>query len=83
MKLWDMKRVVWILSIIVLGGGACTSSNRAYNTSSARATYGVLPGPEVAPAARVKQKKVKKLKYSNGRGGTMSYSQFTRKRYPG
>ncbi len=82
-KLWGMKSVVWILVVLAVGTGACNSSNQAYKTGSARAAYGVLPGPEVATAARTKQKKVKRLKYSNGRGGTMSYSRFTRKRYSG
>jgi hypothetical protein len=75
-----MKSAVGI--VLIFGGimiTACTSSN-PYNTGSARAAYGDYTTMQSIPDKPVKVKKAKKLRYSNGKGGTYGYSGFLRKK---
>lgn len=80
-----MKRaVVFLLSSVVLLSSMACGSKKPGDTSSARAAYGVYPEHRYVPAKRMKKnnsaKKSKKLKYSNGKGGTMSAKPNSKKK---
>ena len=76
-----MKRVAGLSIGLVFCLLASCASDRDAMSASGRAAYGVFQGPEVSFAKRTKQPKVKKLRYSNGKGGTYTSSRFIRRNY--
>jgi hypothetical protein len=76
----SMKSAVGIILIFAcILITACTSTS-PYTTGSAQAAYGGYTPMQSIPDKPVKMKKAKRLRYSNGRGGTYGYSGFLRKK---